>query len=123
MSKQSTPATILVVEDDQALNDAYRTILASADHTVLAAFNGQEALEILQKTDTQPDIILLDLRMPVLDGVGFLNPTRIQRRPWLSLATMTLTKISMLPMSSASIAMCSKHVLRQKTFYISLKVS
>lgn len=73
MSKQSIPATILVVEDDQALNDAYRTILASADHTVLAAFNGQEALEILQKTDTQPDIILLDLRMPVLDGVGFLK--------------------------------------------------
>lgn len=73
MSSQPNPANILVVEDDQALNDAYRTILASANHNVSAAFNGQEALEILEKAESQPDIILLDLRMPVLDGVGFLK--------------------------------------------------
>lgn len=73
MSKQPNPATILVVEDDQALNDAYRTILGSASHNVLAAFNGQEALDILASAERQPDIILLDLRMPVLDGVGFLK--------------------------------------------------
>ncbi len=72
MTKHS--ATILVVEDDAALNDAYTTILKSAGgYTVLSAFDGQEALEILSARGKDPDIILLDLRMPVLDGVGFLK--------------------------------------------------
>jgi CheY-like chemotaxis protein len=62
---------ILIVEDDAALNDAYCTILTTAMYDVTTAFNGQEALEIV-KEDT-PDIIFLDLRMPVLDGIGFLK--------------------------------------------------
>lgn len=66
-------ATILVVEDDVALNEAYRTILGSVGHQVSTAFNGREALDQLAASDKQPDIILLDLRMPVLDGVGFLK--------------------------------------------------
>ena len=81
MSKQSNPATILIVEDDTALNDAYRTILGSANHTVMAAFNGQEALDLLDKAERQPDIILLDLRMPVLDGVGFLKKYHPENHP------------------------------------------
>lgn len=63
--------TILVVEDDQPLNDAYKIILQQAGYDVIAALNGQEALDAAAKTE--PDIILLDLRMPVLDGVGFLT--------------------------------------------------
>lgn len=66
-------ATILVVEDDVALNEAYRTILGSAGHTVVTAFNGREALDMLDGMERMPEIILLDLRMPVLDGVGFLK--------------------------------------------------
>lgn len=67
-------ATILVVEDDQALNDAYRMILEKAGHyNVRVAFNGQEALDEIKKMDQAPDVILLDLRMPVMDGIGFLR--------------------------------------------------
>jgi len=66
-------AAILVVEDDVALNEAYRTILGSAGHQVVTAFNGREALELLDGMAREPEIILLDLRMPVLDGVGFLK--------------------------------------------------
>lgn len=62
---------ILVVEDDTALNDAYKTILESAGHTVHTAFDGQEALEVTEKHT--PDIIFLDLRMPGMDGIGFLK--------------------------------------------------
>lgn len=65
------PPKILVVEDDLALNEAYKTILGSAGYDIKTAFNGKEALAI---TDTyEPDIIFLDLRMPVLDGIGFLE--------------------------------------------------
>lgn len=65
-------ASILIVEDDTDLNNAYQMILKSAGYTVLCAQNGREALEIIEKTG-DPDVILLDLRMPVLDGIGFLK--------------------------------------------------
>ena len=62
---------ILVVEDDVALNDAYKTILSGAGYDTRTAFNGEEALKLT--ADDEPDIIFLDLRMPVLDGIGFLR--------------------------------------------------
>lgn len=67
-----TPVSILIVEDDHALNDAYTMILEGAGHTVSRAFDGKAALEHLAQHG-DPDIILLDLRMPVLDGIGFLK--------------------------------------------------
>lgn len=62
---------ILVVEDDSSLNDAYKTILSAAGYATRTAFNGKEALDLVQQEE--PDIIFLDLRMPVLDGIGFLR--------------------------------------------------
>ncbi len=69
MSK-STKAQILIVEDEALLNEAYETVLTSEGYTVFKAFNGVEALEVL-KTE-KPDLILLDLRMPKMDGLTFL---------------------------------------------------
>lgn len=66
-----TPPKILVVEDDVALNEAYNTILHSANYEVKTAFNGKEALEVT--SGYEPDIIFLDLRMPVMDGIEFLK--------------------------------------------------
>lgn len=62
---------ILIIEDDVALNDAYKTILTTAGYTVSTAFNGEEALEVAMQH--HPDIIFLDLRMPVMDGIDFLK--------------------------------------------------
>lgn len=62
---------ILVVEDDASLNDAYKTILLGAGYDTRTAFNGEEALKLVK--ESEPDIIFLDLRMPVLDGIGFLR--------------------------------------------------
>jgi len=61
---------ILIVEDDQALNDAFTMILGT-DYEVDAAFDGQEALDLTSKKDY--DLILLDLLMPVMDGKEFLR--------------------------------------------------
>lgn len=63
--------SILVVEDDTSLNDAYKTILTAAGYQTRTAFNGEEALKLVK--EKEPDIIFLDLRMPVLDGIGFLR--------------------------------------------------
>jgi DNA-binding response OmpR family regulator len=62
---------VLVVEDEVALNEAYQMILENAGYTVVVAHDGEDALE---KTKAyEPDIILLDLRMPRLNGIGFLE--------------------------------------------------
>ena len=62
---------ILIVEDEVTLNEAYQLILEQQGYDVTVAFNGQDALEATKKVD--PDLILLDLRMPVMDGVEFLR--------------------------------------------------
>lgn len=67
-----TEVKILVVEDEYELNGAYKRILESADYKVSSAYNGAEALEII-KNEGDPTIILLDLRMPVMDGIAFLK--------------------------------------------------
>ena len=64
-------ATILVVEDDKDLNLAYKIILERAGHSVESAFNGEEALEQLKTF--QPELILLDLLMPIMGGLEFLQ--------------------------------------------------
>ena len=67
-------ASILVVEDDQDLNTAYRIILEHEGHKVKVAFNGQEALKALD--GFKPDLIVLDLLMPVMSGIDFLHAYR-----------------------------------------------
>jgi CheY-like chemotaxis protein len=62
---------VLIIEDEQLLNEAYARVLSAANIALLRAYNGKEALDIL-KTE-KPDIILLDLRMPVMDGIEFLK--------------------------------------------------
>jgi two-component system response regulator (stage 0 sporulation protein F) len=62
---------VMIIEDEQLLNEAYARVLGAANISLLRAYNGKEALDIL-KTE-KPDIILLDLRMPVMDGIEFLK--------------------------------------------------
>jgi two-component system, chemotaxis family, chemotaxis protein CheY len=67
---------ILVVDDDPEIVAMLRDFLESEGHTVHTAANGAEALERL--ADVRPSVILLDMRMPVLDGWGFAK--RLQER-------------------------------------------
>jgi CheY-like chemotaxis protein len=64
-------ARILVVEDDHDLNNAYCIILKNEGHEVVSAYNGKEALTKLKTFS--PDLILLDLLMPVMGGLEFLQ--------------------------------------------------
>lgn len=60
------PPKILIIDDDTQLSDLFYTKLTSADFAALKAFNGKEGLEIAKKE--KPDLILLDLKMPIMDG-------------------------------------------------------
>lgn len=64
-------AKVLIVEDDKVLNQAYKLILEREGHDVRTAFNGSEALGLVE--EDQPDVILLDLLMPVMGGLEFLK--------------------------------------------------
>ena len=57
---------ILIAEDNTELNDMMRNYLLKAGHTVYQAFNGAQALEYARSM--QPDLVLLDIMMPVIDG-------------------------------------------------------
>ncbi len=71
MSKSLQGISVLIVEDEPALNAAYAAILKAESVNVDTSFNGEEALT---KVHTHmPDIILLDLRMPIMDGLEFLR--------------------------------------------------
>jgi len=63
--------TVLVVEDDYDFRELERTILQAHGYSVITATNGAEALSILQAQ--QPCVILLDVMMPVMDGLTFLR--------------------------------------------------
>ncbi len=71
-------ANILIVEDEKMLNEAYQTILKKEGHIVAHAFDGEEALEVAETFN--PDLILLDLRMPKKDGIGFLRDYKLQEK-------------------------------------------
>lgn len=71
MVKFDSNTTVMIIEDELLLNDAYAQVLSAANISLLRAYNGQEALDIL--SEETPDIILLDLRMPVMDGISFLK--------------------------------------------------
>lgn len=72
-------ANILIVEDDKDLNNAYSIILSSQDYVVESAFDGQEALNKLN--NFKPDLILLDLLMPIMGGLEFLQHFDLKAHP------------------------------------------
>ncbi|MDB5181664.1 MAG: DNA-binding response regulator VicR [Candidatus Saccharibacteria bacterium] len=62
---------ILVVEDEDILRETYLTILSTEPYLVDVASNGEEAL--IKCQDTSYDLVLLDLMMPIMNGVDFLK--------------------------------------------------
>lgn len=71
-------AYILVVEDDPDLRALHAEILEDAGHAVRSARDGVEALEVIDR-DGAPAVIVLDLRMPRMNGWDFAE--RLRRRP------------------------------------------
>ncbi|OGZ07870.1 MAG: hypothetical protein A3C93_04220 [Candidatus Lloydbacteria bacterium RIFCSPHIGHO2_02_FULL_54_17] len=65
---------VLIVEDETPLRNAVGDILSFEGFTVFQARNGQEGLDIALKE--HPDLILLDLMMPVMDGLTMLGKLR-----------------------------------------------
>ncbi len=67
--------TILVVEDDPDIVFALVTFLEAEDYSIRTSENGLDALALLEKSG-MPDLILLDMKMPVMDGWKFAEAFR-----------------------------------------------
>jgi two-component system, NtrC family, nitrogen regulation response regulator NtrX len=63
--------TILIIEDDKAIVDITRMILEHDGYKIEHAYNGRDGLELFRKIN--PDIVLLDIRMPKMDGIEVLQ--------------------------------------------------
>lgn len=70
--------TILLVEDDELDVISVRRSLSRLEtaYELVTAFNGIDALSILKSSDILPDVILLDLNMPKMNGIEFLRALR-----------------------------------------------
>ncbi len=69
-------STLAIIDDDKLLHRATELLLSkvSPDTTILHYYSGLEALEYLQQNPAEePDVILLDLNMPIMDGWQFLD--------------------------------------------------
>ena len=69
-------ASILLVEDEENLHDALKLNLELEGYQVSSAFNGSKALETLQKEYV--DLVILDIMLPEIDGIGVLESIRVQ---------------------------------------------
>jgi CheY-like chemotaxis protein len=66
-----SPRPVLIVEDDADIRNSLSILLEDEGIPTIAAKDGQEALDILQKEQVAPAVVILDLMMPVMDGWEF----------------------------------------------------
>lgn len=71
----SQKVRILVVDDDAALQKLVAVLLERANFEVIPAMNAREAAQIL-KTPPLPDLMVLDLMLPEINGIAFLRQVR-----------------------------------------------
>jgi len=64
------PKCILVVDDDRAVIELAKRTIQGKGYEVITAQDGQEALEVMN--NRIPDLILLDIQMPKMDGYAFI---------------------------------------------------
>ena len=89
-----TTKTILIVEDDAIARAGLSSILNQVDYHAVPVANGQEAMDCLQ-AGLAPDLILLDMILPVFDGWKFLEQRQKHR---------TLSRIPVVVMTGLGIA-------------------
>lgn len=84
---------ILVVDDDHSIRTCVAQLLREEGYEVQTASNGAEALDVLRAVGTvsagTPDLILLDMNMPALDGWGFAREYRLRPGPHAPILVMT----------------------------------
>lgn len=101
------PAKILVVDDIKENRDLIRGFLASFDFTVQEAQNGQEGIDMA--LEMLPDLILMDMRMPVMDGYSTINEIR---------SIPELAKIPVVAVTASAMGQTDDEIIRISDGYL-----
>src|SRR5437868_14777187 len=83
---------VLIAEDNPVNRELLRELLEVRGYSVSEACNGQEALQMIP--ELQPDILLVDIGMPVMDGYGVIRKIR-ETPEWVSLPVLAVTAYAM----------------------------
>jgi len=87
---QSIDKDILIVEDEQDLSDLLLDVLETEGHRARTAGNGLEALSRIE--ERRPQLILLDMMMPVMDGWQFIERLRANEE-WTNIPVVVMTAV------------------------------
>ena len=74
----ATPSKLLIIDDDEAVTQTFAGILRLEGHEVRTALDAESGLK--QADTLHPDAIIVDLRMPLINGLGFLYRLRARER-------------------------------------------
>jgi CheY-like chemotaxis protein len=85
--------TILLADDNLPSRELMREILEASGHIIVEAVNGRDALDLIRRN--QPELVFLDLQMPVLDGFSVIRELRSDVR-FRSLPVVAVTASAML---------------------------
>lgn len=102
MSEEAKKISILLVEDDRFVSDIYKRRLGLEGYEVVFVSDGRDALNILEKMT--PDLVLLDIMMPVVDGMKVLEKMKGEDR-WRKIPVIMLTNLAEKEYIEKSIAM------------------
>ncbi len=84
----NVPINILVVDDERDFVQMFSLRLKDAGHNVMAAYSGEECLKALEGSDNLTDIVILDIRMPGMDGMETLREIK-RRNPLVEVILLT----------------------------------
>ena len=73
----NSPARVLIVDDDDDVRETLQMILTEEGLEVMMAANGREALQVI-RTPQRPEVVLLDLLMPEMDGWQTIDALRAE---------------------------------------------
>jgi two-component system, cell cycle response regulator DivK len=102
MTKENLARTIMIVEDYDDTRLLLKKGLEGLGYTVLEASNGQEAVDIASRE--RPDLILMDLDLPILDGIAATQ--RIRQQPHM--ARVPIVAVTAYPMSYSRVKAFAK---------------
>ncbi len=76
MEEPVAPKTILVVDDEDGVRESVREVLSDEGYRVLDTADGTQVLRIIK--EQRPELVLLDIWMPQMDGIGLLKEIKSQ---------------------------------------------
>ncbi|EIJ45861.1 receiver domain-containing protein [Herbaspirillum sp. GW103] len=97
MNPSSRARTLLIVEDNKDVRTIFAEVFQGAGYQVLEAGNGEDALALMASTGAPVDVVLTDLRMPVMDGFELASRIKADVR----FSTIPVVLLSATPMSNS----------------------